>query len=124
MILAVLAGTKPCNNFDGVVVNCDRSVADYECGLQKLQRGAKRDQRIKEAAVAVTNFGYMDMKLHKAWTGQTNVKPGAMPPPLPCQHDVATWPMDDVLVYDNPKWQLFVVPSCLPDAIRPAPGKA
>ena len=82
--------------------------SDYECGLQKLQRGAKLDQRIKDAAVAVTDFGYMDMKLHKAWTGQTNVTPGVMPPPLPCQHDIATWPMDDVLGYDHPKWQLFV----------------
>ena len=36
-------------------VNCDRS-ADYECGLQKLQRGAKLDQRIKEAAVAVSDI--------------------------------------------------------------------
>ena len=42
-------------------VHCDRSIADYECGLQKLQRGAKLDQTIKEAAAAVTNFGYMDM---------------------------------------------------------------
>eukprot|EP00439_Symbiodinium_sp_Y106_P073103 s4036_g13.t1 len=48
-------------------VNCDRSVVDYECGLQKLQRGAKLDQSIKEAAVAVSNFGSMDMKLYKAW---------------------------------------------------------
>ena len=71
-------------------VNCDRSVFDYECGLQKLQRGAKLDQSIKEAAVAVSNVGSMDMKLYKAWTGQTKVKPGVMPPPLPCQHDVAT----------------------------------
>ena len=89
-------------------VNCDRSVVDYECGLQKLQRGAKLDQRIKEAAVAVSNFGIMDRKLYMAWTGQTFVKPGVMPPPLPCLHDIATWPMDDVLVYDHPKWQLFV----------------
>ena len=70
-------------------VNCDRSVADDECGLQKLQRGAKLDQRIKEAAVAATNVGYTDMKLYKAWAGQTNVMPGVMPPPLPCHRDVA-----------------------------------
>ena len=89
-------------------VNCDRSVFDYEWGLQKLQRGAKLDQRIKEAAVDVSNFGIMDRKLYMAWTGQTFVKPGVMPPPLPCLHDIATWPMDDVLVYDHPKWQLFV----------------
>ena len=31
-----------------------------------------------------------------------------MPPPPPSQHDVHTWPMDDVLIYDHPKWQLFV----------------
>ena len=89
-------------------LNCDRSPLDYDSGVQMLRRAAKLDQRIKEATVAVQDFGPLDMKLYKAWTGQTVGKKGAMPPPPPSQHDVHTWPMDDVLIYDHPKWQLFV----------------
>ena len=96
-------------------LNCDRSPLDYDSGVQMLRRAAKLDQRIKEATVAVQDFGPLDMKLYKAWTGQTVGKKGAMPPPPPSQHDVHTWPMDDVLIYDHPKWQLFVGSLGCPD---------
>ena len=89
-------------------LNCNRSVMDWQLGLQRIQRAAKLDQRIKDAALAIHDYGAIDMKLYQAWTGQTVVKPGAMPPPPASQHDVHTWPMDDVLIYDHRKWQLFV----------------
>ena len=95
-------------------LHCHRSVLDFEHAKQRLQRAAKLDQRTKEAALAIHDYGAIDMKLYKAWTGQTVVKPGKMPPPPASQHDIHTWPMDDVLIYDHPKWQLFVGSLCCP----------
>ena len=47
-------------------VNCERSILDYESGVQMLQRAARLGQKIKEAAAAIQDFGLLDMKLCKA----------------------------------------------------------
>ena len=87
-ILAAITGTKSCDNFDGIVSTMTEKFAN------------KLGQWMKEAEYQVQDFGALDMKLHKAWSGQTA--------PKPCQQDVGTWPMDDVLIYDHCEWQLFV----------------
>ena len=63
------------------------------------------------------------MKLFEAWTGQTDVMSNP-PPPKPCQQDVGTWPMDDVLIYDHFKRQLFVGILVCPIRVWVAPDTA
>ena len=82
-------------------INYEREVHEYVYSWHKLRKAAKLDEWIKKAECPVDDFGRPDMKLHNAWNGLLGA-------PKPRQGNPDTWPMDDVLIYSRPQWQLYV----------------